>query len=58
MVPYKLTKYAIKKGSQTIINISSLGAILYDKDLSDYCLTKARIEDMQSILHTHIKMRL
>lgn len=46
VVPYKLTKYAIKKGIQTIINISSLGAILYDKDLSDYCLTKACIEDM------------
>ena len=50
MVPYKLTKYAIKRGISKIINMSSLGAIVYDADLSDYCLSKACIENMTTHL--------
>lgn len=50
MVPYRLTNHAIKRGISKIINMSSLGAIVYDEDLSDYCLSKACIENMTTHL--------
>ena len=46
LVPYELSKYAIQKNIKKIINISSGAAIMYQKDMIEYCLSKNILESI------------
>jgi len=46
LIPYELSKYAIQKNIKKIINISSGAAIMYQKDMIEYCLSKNILESI------------
>ena len=49
-IPYQLSKYALQKGVKKIINVSSGGAISYNKDFMEYCLSKKVLENISKNL--------
>jgi histidinol-phosphate/aromatic aminotransferase/cobyric acid decarboxylase-like protein/short-subunit dehydrogenase involved in D-alanine esterification of teichoic acids len=50
IVPYELSKYAIEKGVEKIINVSSGSAVCYHELFTEYCLSKKMLEDMTKSL--------